>query len=97
VGQNNGSAVIVAATILGISILGGSYMLGRSVDGAALQLGAMQAAIAKSGTGALAAAAPAKPRRGPDPSKVYKVKTEGSPIQGPKTAKVTIAEFSDFQ
>jgi len=41
------------------------------------------------------AAAPA--RQGPDPNKVYTVKTEGSPFRGPKNAPVTIAEFSDFQ
>jgi protein-disulfide isomerase len=45
------------------------------------------------GNRAAAAAAP----RGPDPNKVYTVKTEGAPFQGPKAAPVVIAEFSDFQ
>lgn len=36
-------------------------------------------------------------RRGPDPDKVYTVRTEGSPAKGPATAPVVIAEFSDFQ
>lgn len=34
---------------------------------------------------------------GPDPDKVYTVKTEGAPFEGPPNAPITIAEFSDFQ
>lgn len=41
------------------------------------------------------AAAPA--RRGPDPNKVYTVKTLGRPVRGNEKAPITIAEFSDFQ
>jgi protein-disulfide isomerase len=36
-------------------------------------------------------------QRGPDPNKVYAVKTDGAPFKGPKDAPVVIAEFSDFQ
>jgi protein-disulfide isomerase len=45
--------------------------------------------------GAVPAAAP--PPRGPDPNKVYTVKTNGRPSKGPDDAPITIAEFSDFQ
>ena len=41
------------------------------------------------------AAAPAQ--RGPDPNKIYTIRTDGAPFKGPKDAPVTIAEFSEFQ
>ena len=41
------------------------------------------------------AAAPAG--RGPDPDRVYTVKTDGAPTKGPAGAPITIAEISDFQ
>jgi protein-disulfide isomerase len=41
------------------------------------------------------AAAPAQ--RGPDPNRVYTVKTDGAPFKGARDAPVTIAEFSDYQ
>jgi protein-disulfide isomerase len=47
----------------------------------------------------VANAAKAKPaaQQGPDPNKVYTVKTEGSPARGNPTAPIVIAEFSDYQ
>jgi len=43
-------------------------------------------------------AGPAQQRPpGPDPDKVYTVKTDGAPFIGPSQAPITIAEFSDFQ
>ena len=44
------------------------------------------------GAGAKAAVEPT-----PDPSKVYDIPLDKSPVRGPKSAPVTIVEFSDFQ
>ena len=41
------------------------------------------------------AAAPQRPQM--DANKVYAIPIGSTPVRGPKTAKVTIAEFSDFQ
>jgi protein-disulfide isomerase len=42
------------------------------------------------------APAAARPQQ-PDPNKVYNIPIADSVVRGPKTAKVTIVEFSDFQ
>jgi len=44
-----------------------------------------------------AGAAPAARPQMPDPNKVYTIPVADSPVRGPKMAKVTIVEFSDFQ
>lgn len=41
-------------------------------------------------------AAPARPS-GPDPDRVYTVKTEGAPFEGSRSAPIQIVEISDFQ
>ena len=44
-----------------------------------------------------AKARPAPQQQGPDPNKVYAVKTAGSPFMGNAGAPVVIAEFSEYQ
>ena len=51
----------------------------------------LQAALAKA-----AAAAPPPPAAA-DPNKVFSIDTTGDPVKGPKSAPVTIVEFSDYQ
>ena len=45
----------------------------------------------------VASAKPAPPPGQPDPNKVYTLNVGNSPVKGPKDAKVTIVEFSDYQ
>jgi protein-disulfide isomerase len=62
---------------------------------------AAQVYAALTQNGKTAAAAPAQPQQPqpaqPDPNAQYKVPVGSSPENGPKTAKVTIVMFSDFQ
>ncbi|HIF98073.1 MAG TPA: hypothetical protein EYQ54_13790 [Myxococcales bacterium] len=100
--MNSGNALIVAAALLGLSILGGAYILVGSVDRATEGIVALGSALAKAPAGNVAgnaaAAPPAAPRRGPDPAKAYAVNTKGSPAKGGSVnAPVTLVEFSDFQ
>jgi len=91
--------LMAGATLAGVAVL---ILLGymnwqetrevqKSLNDRLGQMETRLADLAKAGP----AAAPA--RRGPDPDRVYTVKTDGAPIKGPAGAPVTIAELSDFQ
>ena len=57
------------------------------------------AAVAKTNLQAALAKAAAPPPAPPavDPNKVFSIDTTGDPVKGPKSAPVTIVEFSDYQ
>lgn len=62
------------------------------------RLGQLQSTIAQLSSKVEAGAGrAAQPRQGPDPNRVYTIKTSGAPAEGPETAPITIAEFSEFQ
>jgi protein-disulfide isomerase len=92
--------LVVAALILGASIVAAAMLIQTSIDKAAGEIAALGIAVADlpaPAPAARAAAAPTRDRR-PDPSKHYKINTVGSPGKGgPESAKVTVVEFSDFQ
>ncbi len=98
-----GSQWLAYATLGGVAaVLALSYASWRQIDGFNEglddRLGKIETRISQlaSKVDKLPAQAQ-RPRRGPDPNKVYQIKTAGSPSKGPSNAAVTIAEFSDFQ
>jgi outer membrane murein-binding lipoprotein Lpp len=107
--NKGGGTTLIGAAIVGVAILAGSFFVANAlnrvtvqVDKTATGLQEIKTALADAKTALqqAAKAQPAKPaprRRGPDPDKVHKVNIAGAPIKGPKTAKVKIIEFSDFQ
>jgi hypothetical protein len=89
--------MIAAAVILGGSLVGGSYLIAGSIDRGSAELGSLRSAIQTAAAAAPAAApSPSRSRR-PDPNKVYQVAVAGAPTKGPKSAAITLIEWSDFQ
>jgi len=84
-------AGVVVLILLGYKNWQETREVQKSLDDRLGKVETRLADLAKAGL----AAAPA--RRGPDPDRVYTVKTDGAPIKGPAGAPVTIAELSDFQ
>jgi protein-disulfide isomerase len=91
-----------AATLVGVAVLigiTGMTLYETRQQQAALndRLTQLDTRVNSLGAKIDASAKAGQQRQGPDPDKVYAVKTDGAPFQGPKAAPVTIAEFSDFQ
>ena len=95
--EKTGMWVVVAALILGASVVGASLVIRSSVDRVTGELASMRSAMGVGPKGARAE--PAARARGsrPDPNRRYTINTKGSPVRGPESARVSIVEFSDFQ
>ncbi|HET6304347.1 MAG TPA: thioredoxin domain-containing protein, partial [Myxococcota bacterium] len=99
---NQSGGFIVAALILGVAVLAGSFVVRSSLDagteelaGVREALGEVQAVLEEA-TGNGGGRAEARPAR-PDPAERHEVALDGAPVRGPESAKVTIVEFADFQ
>jgi len=95
--QQNGSASVAAALIIGFSIVAGALIIRSSVDRAAEEVAGLKEAM---GNVAIAGARPSPtPPQAvrPDPNRRYSVDTKGSPVKGNPNAKLAVVEFSDFQ
>jgi protein-disulfide isomerase len=104
--QGSGGQTLGAAALIGVAVIGGALILAISLnrvtqqlDRTAGRLDEIRVAVAeaKDALGNLQAAPTRAARRGPDPNKRYTVNTAGAPAIGPKSAEITIVEFSDFQ
>ncbi len=95
--QSSGIAIFLAAAIIGVSIVAGSFLVRTSIDRTAQEVAGLKVAVAKLETAQAAPAPRQAARTRPDPSKRYSIDTKGSPARGGDDAKVVIVEFSDFQ
>lgn len=97
-------ATLIAIAVLAVVVWASWRDVGKLEESLQTKLGEIETRIAQVSKKVddVAKARPqqqpqAKRLNAPDPDKVYTVKTEGSPIRGPKDAPITIAAFSDFQ
>ena len=103
----SGAQVLAAAAIIGVAVVGGSLVLSQSlnrvtqqIDRASDRLDDIRGAVAEAKdqlANLRVAAAPSARPTGDDPNRRYVINVAGSPALGPETARVTIAEFADFQ
>ena len=92
---------LVAALIVGGSVLAGSILLNVSLRDTSEKLEGIQVSLTETRQElkTIASRQPAAKsnRSGPDPNRRYAINTKGSPYKGPMKAQVEIVEFSDFQ
>lgn len=91
--SSNGRSVIVAAVLVSLSVIGGSFFVADSLERVATRIDKATEALAEL---PLAAGGPGRPP-GPNPNRRYDVEVGEAPVRGDEAAKVTIVEWSDFQ
>jgi protein-disulfide isomerase len=94
--NSNGRSVIVAAVLVSLSVIGGSFFVADSLDRATSQLERATEVLADLPLAAAPGGQPGRPP-GPDPRKQYEVELGEAPVRGESNAKITIVEWSDFQ
>ena len=96
--NSSGRSTLIAALVISLSIIGGSFFIANSLDRATAQIELATEKLADLPIAAApgANAPPNRPQR-PDPGKEYKVEIGESPTRGNEKASVTIVEWSDFQ
>ena len=100
--MNNQSnwALVVSSLVLGLAVVGGSFLVGSAIDQSGTEiaeiLGEIRDTASPAPTRNVKATPPPRNNR-PDPNRRYDVITAGSPARGPEKARIHIVEFSDFQ
>lgn len=88
-------AAIAAALIVAVALLGGSWLMSRSMGELRDEVAGLKVAFEKA-TGSPQREQAQAPQ-GPDPEQRHTVDTAGAPLRGPQSAMVTIVAVSDFQ
>jgi protein-disulfide isomerase len=91
VSQGSGAANLVAALIVGGSVVAGALVVRDALETSTTEIVALREAI-----GERRAPPPERSAR-PDPGRRYSVDTKGAPVKGNPDAKLAIVEFSDFE
>lgn len=87
------AAMLISALLIGGSLLGASFYLGEKIEGIRAQLGDIGGAP-PSPRPSRADEEEEAPQKKVDVSKIV---TDADPSRGPKNAKVTLVEFSDYE
>jgi protein-disulfide isomerase len=96
--NSSGRSTLIAALLVSLSIIGGSFFVANSLDRATAQL-ELATEMLEDLPLAVAAGPNARPKRPqrPDAGKEYEVEIGSAPTRGGEDAAVTIVEWSDFQ